>query len=125
PAPCRGGDGLPRRSTAKAGGEELKQSPTRARDRLFRGPAMAGSSTSTRRVNKRLLKPFLVSLSRSIPKGRICFAFELVNESCCLTQPFEPLLGGKPVKLSVAVEILGRALSQRALEFCGRLDFSR
>jgi hypothetical protein len=90
---------------------------------------MAGSvttrNTSTRRVNKRLLKPFLVSLSRSVPKGRICFAFELVNEGCCLTQPFEPLLRSEPVKLSVAVEVLGRALSQRALEFCGRLDFSR
>jgi hypothetical protein len=59
-----------------------------------------------------------------VPKGRICFALELVNESCCLTQPIEPLLGGEPVKLSVAVEVLGRALSQRALEFFGRLDFS-
>jgi hypothetical protein len=90
---------------------------------------MAGSvttrNTSTKRVNKRLLEPFLVSLSRSVPKGRICFAFELVNEGCCLTQPFEPLLRSEPVKLSVAVEVLGRALSQRALEFCGRLDFSR
>jgi hypothetical protein len=89
---------------------------------------MAGSvttrNTSTKRVNKRLLEPFLVSLSRSVPKGRICFAFELVNEGCCLTQPFEPLLRSEPVKLSVAVEVLGRALSQRALEFFGRLDFS-
>ena len=30
---------------------------------------------------------------------------------------------GEPVKLSVPVEILGLALSQSALEFCGRLDF--
>ena len=66
------------------------------------------------------IKPFLVSLSRSVPKGRICFPPELVNESCCLTQPFEPLLGGEPVKLGVAVEILGRALSQRAVEFFAR-----
>ena len=65
-------------------------------------------------------KPFLVSLSRSVPIGGICFALELVNEGRCLTQPFEPLLGGKPVKLSVAVEILARALSQRALEFFAR-----
>ena len=70
------------------------------------------------------LKPFLVSLSRSVPNGRICFAFELVNEGCCPTQPFEPLLVGEPVKLSVPVEILGLALSQRAFEFCGRLDFT-
>jgi len=63
---------------------------------------------------------FLVSLSRSVPIGGICFALELVNEGRCLTQPFEPLLGGKPVKLSVAVEILARALSQRALEFFAR-----
>jgi len=75
-------------------------------------------------VNKRLLKPFLVSLSWSVPNGRICFAFELVNEGCCLTQPFEPLLVGEPVKLGVPVEILGLALSQSALEFCGRLDFT-
>ena len=65
-------------------------------------------------------KPFLVSLSRSVPSARICFALELVNEGCCLTQPFEPLLGGKPVKLGVAVEVLGRALSQRTLEFFAR-----
>jgi hypothetical protein len=76
--------------------------------------------TSTRKPNKRLLKPFLLSLSRSVPNGRIRFAFELVNEGCCLTQPFESLLGGKPVKLGVAVEILGRALGQRALEFFAR-----
>ena len=31
---------------------------------------------------------------------------------------------GEPVKLSVPVEILGLALSQSALEFCGRLDFT-
>ena len=65
-------------------------------------------------------KPSLVSLSRSVPIGGIRFALELVNEGRCLTQPFEPLLGGKPVKLSVAVEILARALSQRALEFFAR-----
>ena len=105
--------------------------PTRARDRLFRGPAMAGSitirSTSTRRVNKRLLKsfkPFLVSLSRSVPKGRIRLTFELVNERRRLTQPFEPLLGCQAVKFGMAVEILRSALGQRALEFFGRLDFS-
>ena len=90
---------------------------------------MAGSvttrNTSTRRVNKRLLKPFLVSLSRSVPKGRICFAFELVNEGRGLTQPFEPLLRGEPVKSVWPSKSSGRALSQRALEFCGRLDFSR
>jgi hypothetical protein len=73
---------------------------------------------SARKVNKQLLKPFLLSLSRSVPNGRIRFAFELVNERRCLTQPFESLLGGEPVKLGVAVEILGRALSQYALEFC-------
>ena len=66
----------------------------------------------------------LLSSSRSVPNGRIRFTFELVNEGCCLIQPFESLLGGEPVKLGVAVEILGRALSQRALEFCGRLDFT-
>ena len=76
-------------------------------------------------MNKRRpLKPFLISLSRSVPSGRICFAFELVNEGRCLAQPFEALLGREPVKLSVAVEILGLALSQRAFEFCGRLDFT-
>jgi hypothetical protein len=62
----------------------------------------------------------LLSLSRSVPNGRIRFTFELVNEGCCLTQPFESLLGGEPVKLGVAVEILGRALSQRVLEFFAR-----
>jgi hypothetical protein len=62
----------------------------------------------------------LRSLSRSVPNGRIRFTFELVNEGCCLTQPFESLLGGEPVKLGVAVEILGRALSQRVLEFFAR-----
>jgi hypothetical protein len=72
------------------------------------------------KANKRLLKPYLLSLSRSVPNVRIRFAFELVNERRRLTQPFEPLLGGEPVKLSVAVEILGRALSQRALEFFAR-----
>jgi hypothetical protein len=56
----------------------------------------------------------------SVPSARICFAFELVNEGCCLTQPFEPLLRSEPVKLSVAVEVLGRALSQRTLEFFAR-----
>jgi hypothetical protein len=62
----------------------------------------------------------LLSLSRSVPNGRIRFTFELVNEGCGLTQPFESLLGGEPVKLGVAVEILGRALSQRVLEFFAR-----
>ena len=62
----------------------------------------------------------LLSLSRSVPNGRIRFTFELVNERRCLTQPFESLLGGEPVKLGVAVEILGRALSQSALEFLAR-----
>ena len=59
---------------------------------------------------KTALKPFLLSLSRSVPNGRIRFAFELVNERCCLTQPFEPLLGGEPIEFRVTVEILGRAL---------------
>ena len=65
-------------------------------------------------------KPFLVSLSRSVPIGGICFALELVNEGCCLTQPFEPLLGGKPVKLGVAVEIFRFAQGKRTLEFFAR-----
>ena len=67
---------------------------------------------------------YLPSLSQSVPSVRIRFTFELVNERRCLTQPFEPLLGGESIKLSVAVEILRFALSQRALEFCGRPDFS-
>ena len=50
-------------------------------------------------------------LTTAVPSVRIRFAFELVNERRRLTQPFESLLGGEPVKLGVAVEILGRALS--------------
>ena len=65
-------------------------------------------------------KPFLVSLSRSVPIDGICFALELVNEGCCLTQPFKPLLGGEPVKLSVAVKILRFALGKCTLEFFAR-----
>jgi hypothetical protein len=56
----------------------------------------------------------------STRSARIRFAFELVNEGCCLTQPFESLLGGQPIEFRVTVEILGRALSQSALEFFAR-----
>jgi len=65
-------------------------------------------------------KPFLVSLSRWGPIGGNWFDLELVNEGRCVRKTLETLLGGKPVKLSVAVEILARALSQRALEFFAR-----
>jgi hypothetical protein len=89
---------------------------------------MAGSitirSTSTRRVNKRLLKPFLVSLSRSVPKGRVCPAFEFVNERRSFAEPFEPLLGRHAIEFGMAVEILRFALGKRTLEFFGRLGFS-
>jgi len=60
---------------------------------------------------------FVIALLLVLVIGRICFALELVNEGCCLAQPFEPLLGRKPVKFSVTVEIFGRALSECALEF--------
>jgi hypothetical protein len=63
-------------------------------------------------------------LSPSIPNGRIRFTSEFENEGCCLTQPFEPLLGRHTIEFGVTVEILGLALSQRAFEFCGRLDFT-
>jgi hypothetical protein len=40
----------------------------------------------------------------SVPSVRIRFTFELVHKGGCLAQPFQPLLGSEPVKLSMTVE---------------------
>ena len=46
-------------------------------------------------------------------------AFEFVNKGRGLAEPFEPLLGGEPMKLGVAVEVFRCALRERALKFFG------
>jgi hypothetical protein len=52
------------------------------------------------------------------------FTFELGDKSRCLAEPFQPLFGGKAMKLRVAIEVFGLALRKRALEFLRWFDFS-
>jgi len=64
-----------------------------------------------------LQTPLKPSTDRSVPSIRICFVHELANELRSLAKPFEPLLGGQPMKASVTVKLLGLTLRKCTLEF--------
>jgi hypothetical protein len=56
--------------------------------------------------------------SRGRPQPLLAGWYQGRVSSRARAREFQPLFGSEPVKLGVTVEILGRALSKRALEFC-------
>jgi hypothetical protein len=62
----------------------------------------------------------------AVPGGGVVrSSLELVHKSRSLKEPIEPLLGSKPLKFGVAVEIFRRALRQCPFEFLPRGFFAQ